>query len=120
MLNAWEIEKLRRYYPHGGWDQAATLWENIWDLWNTGFKPIPDPAEPCPPCMENFASEAAWTAALEEFERFQAICRGLEEIQSDFDKVVDAFEEFLLAVPAEDGQDALRFPAQWLGSSIRM
>ena len=37
IMNAREMGKLRRYYLHGGWDEAATLWRDIWDSWNTGW-----------------------------------------------------------------------------------
>ena len=75
MLNVWEIAKLRRYYLHGGRDEAATLSENIWGSCNRGLKPVPDAAEPSPVCAENFESEAGYTAALGH---------GLKEIQCDF------------------------------------
>ena len=51
---------------------------------------------------QDFSSEESYTAALKEYERLQAVCRGLKEVQNDFGKMVDAFVDCLLAVPATD------------------
>ena len=72
-MNAWEMAKLRRYYLHGGWDEAATLWQDIWDSWNTGLKPIPDPVETPLARSEDFSCSESYTAALQEHERLQTI-----------------------------------------------
>ena len=71
------------------------------------------PMQPLPVFAEDFSSEKSSAAALEEYDRLQASCQGLKDIQDDLGKMVDAFVDFLLAVPAMDGEDALTSAMNW-------
>ena len=79
-MNAWEMAKLRRYYLHGEWDDGVHMWNDIWESWQSGFKPIPDPHQPSAGYAEDFSCLKDFEAALKEHERLQAVCRELTHV----------------------------------------
>ena len=113
VMNAWEMAKLRRYYLHSDLEAGTDTREEIWRSWQSGFKPIPDPCEPSKVYAEDFTCPKEFAAALKQYEKMQAVCRELTQIQHDFGKLIDAFVDFLLVVPPSDGENASTSAMKW-------
>ena len=112
-MNAWEMAKLRRYYLHGGWDGAADMWDNVWESWKSGFKPISrsNPADSSQ--RRGIQLPEKFGCSAERCERLRAVCRDLTQVQNDFGKMIDAFVDFLLIVPPTNGEEALTSATKW-------
>ena len=83
------------------------LWEVVWQSWLQGPKPIPETVQPQEPGTKDFACSDDFEHAKTQYDAYLELHARMSAIWADFDSAFDCFVEFLLAVPANVGVDAM-------------